>query len=116
MLKQVIIVRSDLEMGKGKLAAQVAHASVQGFYNMLIKNREKALQWLESGAKKVVLKVQSEEELFRIYQHALSIGLNAVIIKDSGLTQLEPGTTTTVSIGPDDEESINRITGHLKLL
>ncbi len=116
MLKQVIIVRLDLEMGKGKLAAQVAHASVEGFYRVLNKNKDKALEWLKTGAKKIVLKVQTETELLKIYEDAYKAGLEAVIIRDSGLTQLIPGTITAICIGPESEEILDKITGHLKLL
>ncbi len=55
-LKQVIIVRSDIKMGKGKIASQVAHASVSSFYEVLQKNKEMAERWIKEGQKKVVLK------------------------------------------------------------
>jgi PTH2 family peptidyl-tRNA hydrolase len=113
-LKQVIVVRTDLKMGKGKLAAQVAHASLQAFLNC--KNEEWKRLWLDSGAKKVVLKVKSLKELLEIYQKAKAAGLPVALIIDAGRTQLEPGTITCVGIGPAPSKLIDPITGHLKLL
>jgi len=116
MYKQAIIVRTDLEMGKGKLAAQVAHAAVDSFYKTLKSKPEKALAWLEEGQKKVVLKVSSLTELIERMEKASEHGLIVSIIRDAGRTQLIPGTITCVGIGPDKEELIDQITGDLKLL
>lgn len=115
-MKQVIIVRNDLKMGKGKIAAQVAHASLSAFLETFKKERQKAEQWIHEGQKKVVLKVESLEKLMEVYEKALKKGLIASLIEDRGLTQLEPGTITCVAIGPDDEERIDEITKDLKLL
>jgi PTH2 family peptidyl-tRNA hydrolase len=113
MSKQVIVLRTDLEIGKGKLAAQAAHASVES----VLRSDEKTVQkWRESGAKKVVLKVSSEAELKSIQQKAAKAKLISVLISDAGLTQLKPGTKTAVGIGPDNEGKIDKITGKLKLL
>ena len=116
MYKQAIIVRTDLEMGRGKLAAQVAHAAVDSFYKTLRSRPEKALAWLQEGQKKVVLKVKSVSELLEKAEKASEHGLIVSIVRDAGLTQLQPGTVTCVGIGPDKEELIDRITGDLKLL
>ena len=113
-LKQVIVVRTDLKMGKGKLAAQVAHASLQAFLNC--RNETWKRRWLDSGAKKVVLKVKSLQELLEIYRKAKAAGLPVALIADAGKTQLEPGTITCVGIGPAPSRLIDPITGHLKLL
>ncbi len=115
-MKQVIVVRTDIKMGKGKLAAQVAHASLTAFLEVLSKERIKAEKWLNEGQKKVVLKVNSLEELLKIYEKAKKEGLNAVLIEDKGLTQLEPGTITCIGIGPDEEHKIDEVTSKLKLL
>ncbi|MDT7892362.1 MAG: peptidyl-tRNA hydrolase Pth2 [Thermoproteota archaeon] len=115
-MKQVIVVRSDLKMGKGKLAAQVAHASLSAFLESLKNNSKKVEKWLEEGQKKIVLKVNSLEELMNIYKKAKEKGLIAVIIEDKGLTQLEPGTITCLGIGPDEDDKIDEITSKLKLL
>ncbi len=115
-LKQVIVVRSDLKMGKGKLATQVAHASVESFVKTLRSKPEMAKEWLKKGQKKVVVKVSSLEELIKVYEKAVKKGLIAVIIRNAGLTQLEPGTITCIGIGPDELSKIDEITGNLKLL
>ena len=110
-LKQVIVARTDLKMGKGKLAAQVAHAAIAASEDS--KYRE---QWLMEGQKKTVLKVTGEKEMLAIFQQAKRAGLSTALIEDAGHTQLEPGTKTCVGIGPAPDEEINRITGQLKLM
>ena len=108
----VILVREDLKISCGKLAVQVAHAAVEC---SLRSEKDILEKWLSDGAKKVVLKVKNYEELLFYYDMAKKEGLNSVLIKDAGLTELEPGTVTCVGIGPDTEEKINKITGKLPL-
>lgn len=113
MYKQVIVVRSDLEMGKGKIAAQASHASVA----VLDKIDKKIVSaWKEGGQKKVVVKVKSLDEILEIKKECDRARLPNVLINDGGHTQLKPGTTTALGIGPDKEEKIDKVTGHLKLL
>jgi PTH2 family peptidyl-tRNA hydrolase len=112
-LKQVILVRMDLKMPKGKLAAQVAHAAVDA----VGKSDGKLLSlWKASGAKKVVLKATDDKELLRFEEQARDAGIKAALIHDAGRTVLEPGTMTCLAIGPDLEVKIDRITGKLKVL
>lgn len=113
MLKQVIIVRKDLEWGKGKLAAHVAHASLEAALNV-----EKNLleEWRKSGAKKVVLRVNDLKELKEIEKELKKEKIKYVKISDAGLTQLKRGTITCLAVGPIEEEKIDKITGKLKLL
>ena len=113
MYKQVIIVRKDLKMPKGKLATQVAHAAVE---SALISEKEKLITWQESGMKKVVLKVENEKELIKYFRLAKENKLKAVIIKDSGKTFFKEPTTTCVGIGPDDEKKIDVVSGNLKMI
>lgn len=113
MLKQVIVVRTDLKLGKGKLAAQVAHASVESYLRTPEKDQRR---WLEENQKKIVLKVENEERLLQIYESARREGLPSTLIQDAGLTQILPGTKTAVGIGPAAEEKVNKITGELTLL
>ncbi len=114
--KQVIVVRTDLKMSKGKLAAQVAHAAVSCVLKALEQRREWVMEWLKQGQKKVVLKVDNLDDLLKIYDQAKAQGLPVAIIEDAGRTQLEPGTITCVGIGPAPASKIDKITGRLKLL
>lgn len=115
-LKQVILVRTDIRMSRGKLAAQVAHAAVAAAFETYRLRREWFEEWFNEGQKKVVLKGGAEEDLLFYYNKAKSMGLPAVVIRDAGHTELPPGTLTTVGIGPAPSEFVDRITGSLKLL
>lgn len=114
--KQVVVVRGDLDMSCGKLSVQVAHASLEAAEKVRSQHPETYKEWREEGAKKVVLQVGSGRELMEIYEEALERGLTAVLIRDAGLTELEPGTTTAVGIGPHESERIDKVTGRLPLL
>lgn len=106
-------------MSPGKLSAQVAHAAVTCVLQMLRKDKkyqEWIKEWEKQGQKKVVLQVGNIEELLNLYNKAISDGLPTCIIKDAGLTELEPGTITCIGIGPAPEELIDEITRTLKLL
>ena len=113
MYKQVIVVRTDLGMSQGKIAAQVAHASIQAWKNA--KDVPKK-GWEQSGMKKVVLRAGSEQELTNIYEHARKMKLPASLIKDAGMTEIPAGTITCVGIGPASEDTIDVVTGKLSLL
>ncbi|QOJ79693.1 peptidyl-tRNA hydrolase [Infirmifilum lucidum] len=115
-IKQVIVIRRDLEMGRGKMVAQGAHASLSAFLEAEKSNPEWVRRWLESGQKKIVVRVDSLEELIRVYNEARNAGLPVALVTDMGLTQLEPGTVTAVGIGPAPSSLIDPITRHLKLL
>lgn len=112
-MKQAIIIRTDLKMGKGKIASQCAHASVEALRRA---NEEDADEWEKEGMKKVVLKVSSEQALIKIFNEAKKARLPATVIEDAGLTQIETGTPTAVGIGPAQDVEIDKITGKLKLL
>ena len=114
-IKQVIVVRTDLDMGKGKIAAQVGHACVLGAEHVRKSNPEWFSQWWE-GQEKIVLKVSSLKELEQVKQDAIELELPWSEVTDAGHTQISPGTTTCISIGPAPEEKIDKITGDLKLL
>ncbi len=115
--KQVIAVRTDIRMSKGKLAAQVAHAAVEAVLNALDMGlRSWVQEWRLQGAKKVVVRGGSETDLLRIYEEAVRAGLPAALIRDAGRTELPPGTLTAVAVGPAPSDRVDRITGRLKLL
>lgn len=115
-MKQAIVARSDIKMGKGKLAAQAAHASLAAAEEAMKRREEWFGEWKSSGQKKVVLKVQSEEELQELYRKAKSAKLPVALIQDKGLTQLEPGTVSCLGIGPGPDDQVDALTGKLKLL
>lgn len=107
-----IVVRRDIRMGKGKIAAQVAHAAVE----CSMKRTKKREMWIEEGQKKVVVWVRSEEELTSLMNKARSIKVDTCPIRDAGKTQLDPDTLTCAAFGPDEDSVIDSLTGHLKLL
>ncbi len=111
-LKQVIIIRQDLKLQKGKMAAQCAHAAVEA---VLKSDNDNVKQWRNTGQKKIILKVADEKELFKYAQMAKDQGLVTAIITDAGKTHIAPGTTTCAGIGPDDEDMIDLVTGELKM-
>ncbi len=115
-IKQVIVVRSDISMSKGKLAAQVAHAAVSAAEEARIRHPFWWRLWFSTGQKKVVLKVKGKEELLEILRQAYSLNIPAALIRDRGLTELPPGTITCVGIGPAPSKIIDKITGNLSLL
>lgn len=116
LFKQVIVIRTDLEMSKGKTAVQAAHAAVTAAELARKEFPEWFKKWFAEGQKKVVLKVSTENELLKLHEKAKQENLPTVIIRDMGLTEIPPGTITAVAIGPAPEELVDKITGHLKLL
>ncbi len=116
-IKQVIVVRSDLKMGKGKLAAQVAHAALDAAETARKKHPGWYESWREGGQGKVVVKTEGgEQALEELQKQARILGLPVSLVQDRGLTQLEPGTTTCLGIGPGPSVEIDKVTGRLKLL
>lgn len=131
-IKQVIVMRTDLNMRKGKMVAQGAHASLKAILDLAILEQispytiemkieykaESALKfWLEDKFTKICVGVSSEKELLEIYQKAKDNGMICSLIKDAGLTEFDGvATYTCCAIGPAFEEDVNELTGHLKLL
>lgn len=116
MYKQTIVVRADLGMGKGKLAAQSSHASLSAYKAVSRIQPAVARAWEQEGQKKVVLKVNGESELLDCYNKAKAAGIPCELIRDAGHTQLEPGTLTCFAAGPWKENEMDAIFGKLKLL
>ncbi|MEK6932908.1 MAG: peptidyl-tRNA hydrolase Pth2 [Nanoarchaeota archaeon] len=110
--KQVILVRKDLNLSKGKTAVQCSHASAEA---VLKSDKEKINVWRQFS-KKVVLVVESENDLIKYKKEAEKAKLVTALIRDAGLTEIPEHTLTCLAIGPDDEEKIDKITGKLKTL
>lgn len=113
--KMVIIARTDLAMGKGKLAAQCAHAAIEAYIKAEREEPKWVQEWKETGQAKIVLKVGSEKELLDYYNR-LKKNFPTSLIKDAGRTQIEPGSITCIAAGPAPEDRLNTITKELKLL
>jgi PTH2 family peptidyl-tRNA hydrolase len=111
-MKQVIAARTDLGMGEGKLAAQVAHASLSAYEDADGKTQR---AWKGDGQKKVVVKASGEDDLFEIASRAEREGLPHAVIRDAGHTQLDPGTPTTVAVGPGRDDVVDTVTGDYPL-
>lgn len=114
--KQVIAVRTDLRMSKGKTAVQVAHGAISAAERARKIKEPVWRAWLNEGQKKVVVKVSTESALITLNRQAAMENLPHTLIKDAGMTELPPGTATVVGIGPAKSEEIDKITGELKLL
>lgn len=111
-MKQAIVARTDLGMGQGKLAAQVAHGALSAYEDADERTRR---AWKGEGQKKVVLKGSGESELFELADAAERAGLPHAIVRDAGHTQLDPGTVTALAVGPGDDADVDRVTGDLSL-
>ncbi len=111
-MKQVIVARRDLEMGAGKLAAQVAHAAVAACERASDDHRS---TWRSTGQTKVVLGVDDESAVLEVAARAGTAGLPHYVVRDAGRTELEPGTVTCVGVGPAAADAIDTVTGHLSL-
>ena len=114
--KQVIAVRTDLGMSKGKTAVQVAHGAISSAERARVTKQEEWRAWMREGQKKVAVKVTSEEELLELRRQAVNHSLTFALIRDAGMTELPPGTITVLGIGPGKAEVVDEVTGELKLL
>jgi peptidyl-tRNA hydrolase, PTH2 family len=112
--KLALIVRTDLGMGRGKIAAQAAHAAVAAALATLPSPEFRA--WLAEGQPKVVLRANGEVQLLAVANQAVSAGLEVQLVRDAGRTQVEAGTLTCCAIGPAEGSRIDAITGELPLL
>ncbi|MCK4327193.1 MAG: peptidyl-tRNA hydrolase Pth2 [Candidatus Diapherotrites archaeon] len=115
MFKQAIVLRTDLEMGKGKLVAQGAHASIEAYLRTAKKKPEWATLWLAEGMKKIVLRVGSKEELTELFEEVKNL-IPSTLITDAGHTQIPPGTLTALGVGPAPEIEIDKFFSKYKLL
>jgi peptidyl-tRNA hydrolase, PTH2 family len=134
MVKQVVAIRKDLGMRKGKVAAQAAHASMKVFfdrieeiypdarmnkpYKILIEDITPAMKkWIEGNFKKIVVGVNSEKEIYELSDQAKARNIPASIIIDDGLTEFNgEKTVTCIALGPAESDQIDEITKDLSLL
>ena len=110
-----VIVRKDLDMGKGKLCAQTGHGFVESYKIYKKEFPEYVKKWESLGSAKIVLKVNDLEELLERYEK-IKKELPCVLIRDAGKTQIEPGTITCVAFGPVPEKIAEKYVKDLKLL
>lgn len=113
--KMVLVVRKDLPMTKGKVAAQCAHAALACYEAAMKACPDFVTSWKRAGQAKITLQCDSEAELQRLEARASRLGVVARAIVDAGRTQIDPGTTTVLGVGPAPVTLVNEITGHLKL-
>ncbi|MEF8781905.1 MAG: peptidyl-tRNA hydrolase Pth2 [Haloarculaceae archaeon] len=111
-MKQAIVARADLGMGEGKLAAQVAHASLMAYEDADERARS---DWKGEGQKKVVLQADGKSQLFEFAERAGAKRLPHAVVRDAGHTQLDPGTVTTLAVGPAEDDRVDTVTGDLSL-
>jgi PTH2 family peptidyl-tRNA hydrolase len=119
-VKQVIVMRKDLKMRRGKEIAQGSHASTAWLRKRIGQGRMRFStaeeQWMDHSSAKIVCQVDNEEELLEIYTKARQANLEVHLITDSGKTEFGGvPTKTCLAIGPDYDGNIDPITGLLKL-
>jgi PTH2 family peptidyl-tRNA hydrolase len=113
-VKLAVAVRTDLDMGRGKIAAQVAHAAVAAVLGNL--GTADFAAWIQDGQPKVVLKVTSAEQLRDVAQRGEAAGLPVELVSDAGRTQVTPGTLTCCALGPAESGRVDAVTAELPLL
>ncbi|KAF9113583.1 Peptidyl-tRNA hydrolase protein 2, mitochondrial [Mortierella sp. AM989] len=113
--KMVLVVRSDLGMGKGKAAAQCCHATLANYKELSKKSPKTLTRWEYCGQAKVTLKIDNEDDMLLLQAQARSIGLAAHSIRDAGRTQIAAGSRTVLAVGPGPVSVVDSVTGKLKL-
>jgi len=114
--KMVIVTRKDLKLSIGKFAAQVAHAAVECAIETKKNNSKWYKKWNTEGGKKVVVKVENDDNFISLKKKAEQLKIFSVIIQDAGHTEIPAGTKTVLGIGPAPSNLIDQITGELSLL
>jgi PTH2 family peptidyl-tRNA hydrolase len=121
--KQVIIIRKDLKMRRGKEIAQGSHASMafmSHYLRQILHDRECPLpeisqavkDWIAGSFAKVVLQADDEQTILDIHQAAQEAGILSHLITDSGFTEFHGvPTNTAIAIGPDYSDKIDALTG-----
>ncbi|PIL29592.1 hypothetical protein GSI_08228 [Ganoderma sinense ZZ0214-1] len=114
--KMVLVVRTDLGMSTGKIAAQCGHATLACYKALQKTNPALLKHWERTGQAKIALKAGSEDELLELEAIAKSLNLAARSILDAGRTQIAAGSRTVLGIGPGPVELVNKVTAKLRLL
>ncbi|XP_026287276.1 peptidyl-tRNA hydrolase 2, mitochondrial-like [Frankliniella occidentalis] len=115
-IKLILVVRNDLKMGKGKIAAQCSHAAVQAYQQAKAHTPKTLQSWERNGQPKIVVKCETEEELLALSRHSKTLNLTTSLVRDAGRTQIAAGSRTVLGVGPGPANDVNTVTGHLKLL
>lgn len=115
-VKLSVAVRTDLGMGRGKIAAQVGHAAVMSLERVRMSHPGWASEWLDSGQAKVVVRAGGPKELHGLKMRAIDLGVPWSEVADAGRTQIGPGTVTCIGFGPAPAPDVDRVTGELRLL
>ena len=114
--KLIIVIRTDIKMSKGKIAAQAGHAAVSASEYARKNRPEWWNPWITEGQCKIAVKVSSEQDILELERKARNAGLPVALIVDRGLTEIPPNTTTCLGIGPAPANKVDVITGKLRLL
>ena len=114
--KLVVVVREDIGLSKGKMAVQVAHAAVTAALEAKAAHPKWFHAWIDEGQKKVVVRAADLEALKTLQRQAVALRLPTALIEDAGLTELPPGTTTCLGVGPGPNHLVDQVTGPLKLV
>ena len=114
--KMVIVMRTDLGMSIGKMIAQACHAAVACNEQAKKTHSKQWARWRDEGAKKVAVEAESLEELRELARKAEQLDIVSVLIQDAGHTEVAPGTTTCLGVGPDQSQKVDRVTGSLPLI
>jgi len=114
--KMVIVTRRDLDLSAGKLAAQVAHAAVACALETKKVNSKWFTKWQNEGAKKAVVKVESEKDFYPLKEKSEQLKIVTYLVVDAGHTEIPAGTKTVLGIGPAPDNIIDQVTRELPLL
>jgi PTH2 family peptidyl-tRNA hydrolase len=113
--KQAVVLRSDLKMSCGKAAVQACHGAVSASEAAKKQRPSWFRSWIEEGQRKIVLKAESEAELLELEKKAVKLRIPTYLVSDMGLTELPPGTTTALGVGPAPSNLVDKVTGNLPL-
>ncbi|HII89648.1 MAG TPA: peptidyl-tRNA hydrolase [Candidatus Thalassarchaeaceae archaeon] len=115
-ITMVIVTRKDLQLSKGKLAAQVGHAVMECVLKADRVTPKNLDRYRKEGARKIVVAARDLDEMKRLYGAISSVGIVCHLVRDAGHTEIPPGTITVMGVGPAPRESIDVFTSDLQLV